>query len=274
MNKQQSILPIGVFDSGIGGISVLAEMVQCLPGEKYLYLADSANAPYGTKDRDSVRDLSLKAARILLSRGIKALVVACNTATSAAINEIRQEFEIPVIGMEPALKPAVEMSDNGCIVVMATPLTLKQEKFNSLYQRFNLDASIMPLPCDGLVELIESEAGAGEVRQYLNNLFSTLPIPEITTIVLGCTHYCFIRNEISEFIGPNVQIIDGNTGTVHYLKSILQSKDLLNPLDEKKKRVAVEFFTTGDSSKIVPLCRRFLQKGLQQKDYIKKNSFS
>lgn len=262
MDNHQNTSPIGVFDSGVGGISVLAELVKNLPREKYIYLADSANAPYGTKDCEYVREISLNAAGILYDMGVKALVVACNSATSVAINNIRDQFDIPVIGMEPALKPAVEMGGSGAIVVMATPLTLKEEKFNNLFHKFNLEASIIPLPCEGLMELIESEAGMTDIVRYLKGLFQDLPVNQLSTVVLGCTHYCFIRNEISKVAGPTVKIIDGNAGTVRQLERTLSSLNLLAPLGKSKPSGQVEFLTTGDRDRIIPMCERFLQKSL------------
>lgn len=264
MNKSQSLLPIGVFDSGIGGISVLSEMLQALPDERFVYAADSANAPYGTKSCECVRSLSLDVAQTIMAGGVKALVVACNTATSVAITDIRERYTIPVIGMEPALKPAVESGKNGKIVVMATPLTLKEEKFNSLFSRFNTDDSIIPLPCGGLVELIESEDESG-IKEFLQKLWLNIPVHEVSAVVLGCTHYCFIKKDLQEVVGPEIDIVDGNAGTVRHLHRTLQSAGLLNaksandPIDKR-----VEFMTTGHDSKTIKICRRFLQKYMEQ----------
>ncbi|MHB9096067.1 MAG: glutamate racemase, partial [Eubacteriales bacterium] len=200
--------------------------------------------------------------RHAFARGIKALVVACNTATSVAINDIRGKFNIPVIGMEPALKPAVENGKTGDIVVMATPLTLKEEKFKALFSRFNTEASIIRLPCPGLVELIESETES-EIRNYLQELFSHVRITKVSSIVLGCTHYCFIKEEIAQVVGPGIRIVDGNAGTVRHLMNILQARHSLNSRPEQQNKVDVEFLTTGDISKIIPLSQRFLERALR-----------
>lgn len=265
MNKKQKLLPIGVFDSGIGGISVLSEMLRVMPNERFIYVSDSANAPYGTKSCECVRDLSLNVAKMIVDKGVKALVVACNTATSVAIVNIREKYDhLPVIGMEPAVKPAVEKGKKGNIVVMATPLTLREGKFNSLFSRFNTEASIIPLPCGGLVELIESEDAQG-VKEYLQNLWADISIAEVSSVVLGCTHYCFIKNDLQEITGPDIKIVDGNTGTVRHLKRTLKASALLNedhfvaPVNDR-----VEFFATGHDSKTIEMCQRFLQKYLQQ----------
>lgn len=264
MNKTQSILPIGVFDSGIGGISVLSEMLQALPDERFIYVADSANAPYGTKSCECVRGLSLRVTEIIAARGVKALVVACNTATSVAITDIRERYAIPVIGMEPALKPAVESGKDGKIVVMATPLTLKEEKFNSLFSRLNTDDSIIPVPCGGLAELIESEDEPG-IKEYLRKLWLNIPVHEVSAVVLGCTHYCFIKNDLQEIIGPDISIVDGNTGTVRHLHRTLQAAGLINA-QHKAGQVSerVEFISTGQDPGTIELCRKFMQKYMQE----------
>jgi len=266
MSSGRNTQPIGVFDSGIGGISVLGELIKKLPDENYIYLADSANAPYGTKDRDCVRTISVNIAKGLINKGIKALVVACNTATSVAINQIRQSVDIPVIGMEPALKPAVEAAietgNKGYIVVMATPLTLKEDKFNSLYQKFNTEASILPLPCPGLVELIESEASPEKLCQHLAELFLNIPSSEVSSVVLGCTHYCFVRTEIARTLGDSVTIFDGNEGTVRHLQNTLVSNGILSPRSDDRNETAIEFIATSNPHEMEPLCRRFLDKTL------------
>lgn len=268
MNLKQKTLPIGVFDSGVGGISVLAEIIGNLPSEDFIYLADSANAPYGTKGCECVRGLSVNAARTMMSTGIKALVVACNTATSVAIQHIRNEFDIPIIGMEPALKPAVEAGKSGDIVVMATPLTLKEEKFNRLFEKYNTEATITPLPCPGLVEMIESGAESEEIRKYLLKLYKDIELSKVSSIVLGCTHYCLIKREIRDFFGGKALIVDGNAGTARHLKKILEENKLLKDetitsgvLDRELK---VDFLTTGNTSLVIPLCQRFLQKSLNE----------
>ncbi|MDT3699745.1 MAG: glutamate racemase [Thermincola sp.] len=260
MNNEHKLLPIGVFDSGIGGISVLSDMLRTLPNERFIYAADSANAPYGTKTQAHVRELSLKVANMIVDKGVKALVVACNTATSAAITSIRERYTIPVIGMEPAVKPAVENGRKGKIVVMATPLTLKEEKFNSLFNRYSPEVPILPLPCGGLAELIEGE-DQEEIKKYLQKLWANISMSEVSSVVLGCTHYCFIKRDLQEIIGPEINIVDGNAGTVRHLVRILTDGDLLSetsivaPIEER-----VHFLATGQDSRTFELCKRFLQK--------------
>lgn len=249
--------PIGFFDSGIGGITVLAKAIKLLPGERFIYFGDSANAPYGTKEPEDVVKLSISAANFLLGKGIKALVVACNTATSVAVEHLRNTINIPVIGMEPALKPAVEMNQTGMIVVMATPLTLKEKKFKLLMEKYSLKADIVTLPCPGLVELIEAGIWEGvEIHQYLSKIFSGLNSKEISSVVLGCTHYVFIKNEIEKFFDKKVQVIDGNEGTVKQLKRVLISAGLYKekPCCDRFKEDLVEFYFSGPKDKMLRIC--------------------
>lgn len=222
-------LPVGVFDSGVGGISVLGEMLRVLPGERYIYFGDTANAPYGSKGTEEIRALSLKAAGVLLKRGIKCLVVACNTATSAAIPLLRATVPVPVVGMEPAVKPAVEMGRRGVVLVMATPLTLREDKFRSLVGRFSASAEIEPLSCPELVELIESGATEGDaIYSYLRDRLCPLTRRQVAAVVLGCTHFAFVKRQISSVIGEGTPVVDGNAGTARHLKTVLQQNRLVS----------------------------------------------
>ena len=188
MNPKEAY--IAVFDSGVGGISVLRHLVRLMPDERFLYLGDSANAPYGTRSREEVKRLTFDAAAKLQERGIKALVVACNTATSAAINELRYANPgLIVIGIEPALKLAVDHFPGGRIAVMATPMTLREQKFAALMGRCEGNCTIHKLPAPGLVELIESgKADSPETDSLLERLFGDLK-GQLDAVVLGCTHY-------------------------------------------------------------------------------------
>lgn len=250
-------LAIGVFDSGVGGISVLAELIRLLPEENFIYLGDCLNVPYGTKDVEEARRLTVAAVDFLLEKGIKALVVACNTATSAAINHLRSKLDIPVIGMEPALKPAVERDREGSIVVMATPMTLKEQKFRNLMEKYRERAEIVPLPCPGLVELIEEGKLEGEeVENLLKNLAAPLGNKRISSVVLGCTHYPLIKETIQRVFGKDMEIIDGNMGTARQLKRVLERNGLR--IEAGKGKGDLQLFTFGDESKVIPLCRLLL----------------
>ena len=218
---------IAVFDSGVGGISVLRHLVRVLPEERYLYFGDSANAPYGTKTKEEVRTLTFAAAEKLMQRGIKALVVACNTATSAAITDLRQAFpDLIVIGIEPALKLAADKFPGGKLGVMATPMTLREEKFARLMDRFADSSTIYKIPAPGLVELIESgRADSPETDALLTDLFA--PIAELDALVLGCTHYPFAANALKRVLGNKVALLDGGDGTARETKRRLAEKGML-----------------------------------------------
>ncbi|MBE7446747.1 MAG: glutamate racemase [Planctomycetia bacterium] len=258
-------LPIGVFDSGIGGISVLAEIIKALPYEEFVYFADTLHSPYGTKPEDVVRSLSIKVTEFLALMGIKSLVVACNTATSVAINEIRRKYPFPVIGMEPALKPAVGLGLTGKILVMATPLTLKSKKFNVQVQHYKDLAEIVPLPCGGLIEISEDDhSGGQEIREYLAQVFSPVNTMDISAIVLGCTHYVLIKKEIADIAGSKVVIVDGNCGTARHLRNVLQNEHLLNTAIAEKIHIPlkarVKFYASGSESEVmIRKCRQLLQ---------------
>lgn len=219
---------IGVFDSGVGGISVLQHLVRLLPEERFLYLGDSANAPYGTKTREEVRALSFAVADKLLDRGIKALVVACNTATSAAINELRQVYpNLIVVGIEPALKLAADRFPGGNLGVMATPMTLREEKFAALMQRFSDSCTIHKLPAPGLVELIEAgQADSPEADALLRSLLGAYR-GKLDALVLGCTHYPFAANAISRVLGEKTVLLDGGEGTARETRRRLAEAGLL-----------------------------------------------
>ena len=220
--------PIGVFDSGVGGISVLRHLVRELPEEEFLYFGDSANAPYGNRTTCEVRTLTLEKAEYLYSRGMKALVIACNTATSAAINALRERYpDLIVIGIEPALKVAADRYPNGHIGVMATPITLNEEKFNLQLARFP-QIQTEKIPITGLVEQIES--GVVDTQQTEQLLTPQLApyAGKLDAVVLGCTHYPFAKNTISKILGENIPLFDGGEGTARETQRRLAQADLLN----------------------------------------------
>jgi glutamate racemase len=218
---------IAVFDSGVGGISVLKHLVRQLPEERFLYYGDSANAPYGIKSKEEVRELTLAAAEMLYLRGIKALVVACNTATSAAITELRLAYpDLIVIGIEPALKLAADTYPGGKLGVMATPMTLREEKFSALMERFQYRCEIFKLPATGLVELIESgQADSEEAEAMIRRLFENYP--KLDALVLGCTHYPFAAGTIARVLGEDVALLDGGDGTARETRRRLEAAGLL-----------------------------------------------
>ena len=218
---------IAVFDSGVGGISVLKELIACMPQEKYLYFGDSANAPYGNKTTEQVKELTLSAAQMLVDRGIKALVVACNTATAAAINDLRLAYpDLIIIGIEPALKVAADRFPGGKIGVMATPVTLREEKFNHQLERFP-GVEVCTIGVPALAELIE----AGHLDDdAIEDLLRPALAPytgKLDAVVLGCTHYPFAARTIRKLLGENTTILDGGAGTAHQTRRRLEEAGLL-----------------------------------------------
>lgn len=226
MNRKEDL--IAVFDSGVGGISVLRHLVRLLPGERILYYGDSANAPYGTRSREEVEDLTFAAAEKLMQRGLKALVIACNTATSAAIAALRQRWpQLIIVGIEPALKLAVDRYPGGTIGVMATEMTLREEKFSQLLDRCARQAHVCKLPATGLVELVESGKGnSPEAEVLLSGLLGPLQ-GKLDAVVLGCTHFPFASQAISRILGPDTELLDGGEGTARETLRRLSAADLL-----------------------------------------------
>lgn len=220
-------LPIAVFDSGLGGISVLKELMALMPQEQYIYFGDSANAPYGTRTTEEVRVLTLSAAAMLYERGIKALVVACNTATAAAIEQLREEYtDIVVIGIEPALKVATDRFPRGHVGIMATQVTLREEKLEHLVCRFP-NATVERIPAPGLVELVEQgKAESPETEALLRKILAPY-IGRLDAIVLGCTHYPFVKDAVRKVLGDGVIIVDGGEGTARHTKHCLEERGWL-----------------------------------------------
>lgn len=250
--------PIGFFDSGVGGLSVMREALKIMPNENYIYFGDSKNAPYGIKSVEEVRELTFKAVEFLLNKGVKGIAVACNTATSAAVADLRKMYpDLPLVGIEPALKPAVESVNDGSILIMATPMTLKEAKFNRLMKKYEDRADIVPVPCPGLMEFIEEGKLQGEeVEQYLLDKVNTYKKGKISSIVLGCTHYPFIEPLLSRIVGEDTVIIDGGLGTAKELKRRLNEKELLTDSTEVGK---VEIINSLDKEEIINLSYRLLE---------------
>ncbi len=231
------------FDSGLGGLSVLREALRLHPEENYIYLADNANIPYGDKDTDTLRRLTVEAIENIFKKyPVKAITVACNTATSAAISDLRKIYSgVPVIGIEPALKPAAERHPGGRIGVMATMTTLRERKFRDLLARFADDALITPIPCPGLVDFVERGILDGdELKSFLEGIFKKYDAP-FDALVLGCTHYPFVKNAIKEVSGCE-DIIDGAYGTVN---NLFRRLDIKMNDDENKNKGELIFINTA-----------------------------
>ena len=242
---------IGFFDSGVGGVSVLHTARRILPNEHFLYYGDNGHAPYGPKPLEEIRRLSAESVGVLLDRGVKAVVIACNTATSAYAEILRAELKLPVIGMEPALKPAQEARHGGEILVLATQATLTLPKFQRLMKRYG--DHVIPVGGRGLVERVEAgRADSPETEAALRELLGRYVGRSIDSVVLGCTHYPFLAGAIQRMF-PEAELFDGRTGTCMRLKHLLEAGGLRS----KGTEGSVEFLTSGDASTIA-LMRRLM----------------
>nr|WP_295785782.1 glutamate racemase [Rhodoferax sp.] len=264
MSAAASASPIGVFDSGVGGLSVLRALRAELPHERYIYVADSGHAPYGERDDAHVIARSDAIARYLREQhSIKALVVACNTATAAAIKLMRQDHaDLPIVGIEPALKPAAASSKTGVVGVMATRSTLQSEKFQTLLASLNGKARFVLQACDGLVDAIEREdaiqkgAACSDYTRAMGRFGSSEG--EIDTLVLGCTHYPFVELELRRAIGDTVVLMEGGAPVARQTRRLLADKQLLAE-PEALADGSTLFFTTGKAEMLANAARRWLR---------------
>lgn len=233
---------IAFFDSGIGGLTVMKKALELMPGEGYIYYADTKNVPYGIKPKEDVKKFVFNAVEFLVKKDIKALVVACNTATAVVINDLREAYNFPIIGMEPAIKPAIMNNSGKKILVLATTLTLKESKLEDLISTLDKNQRIEKLGMDKLVAFAEKfDFDSEEVRSYLKETLAEINLEDYESIVLGCTHFIYYKALLEELLPDTVKIIDGNEGTVRHLMSILESRNLLeNNFGE------VEFYSSGE----------------------------
>lgn len=251
--------PIGIFDSGVGGISVLKTAFVLMPSENYIYYGDNANSPYGEKSEGEIKELSMAAGRFLFDKGVKAIVIACNTATSAAVNQMREEFNIPVISMEPAVRPALMEVKAGKVLVLATAATVSQERYLKLLERLNAGDRVVSVGCSGLVEMIEEgNTGQKELDAYFNKTFSHIKNINIDAVVIGCTHYSFIHREIKNYINrafnTDCLMFDGKEGTSHQLRRVLEKDNMLRGSKEKG---SIRFYTSGQESELTKFKKMF-----------------
>lgn len=255
-NKQS---PIAVVDSGVGGITVLRKLYKFMPNEDYIYFGDSANAPYGIKTKEEIKDLTVRACEALMKRGVKAVVIACNTATSAAAAFLREKYpDFIFIGLEPALKPAALSGENPRVLVLATPLTLREEKFDKLMARFEGKAEFIKLPAPELVRFIESgNLDSPEEIAYLEKILEPYTGGRVDAVVLGCTHFPFAERSILKILGDNVKVFEGGEGAANYCRTCLDAKGLLNA----EGREGVISFENSDENKIEISKRMFYYKG-------------
>jgi glutamate racemase len=242
---EKVFMNIGFLDSGIGGLTVLREAIKALPHENFIYYADTLHVPYGTKPKEEAKRYIFEAVSFLAEQGIKALVIACNTATIIAINDLREKYSFPIIGIEPAIKPAVEnnLDHEKRVLVLATPLALKEEKFKSLVVRVDKKNLVDVLPAPELVEFAESFMFDEKVIiPYFKEKLSSFNIKKYGTVVLGCTHFPIFSGTLRKILPYDIDIIDGSIGTINRLKSVMDELKITTNSDIKGKIV---FYASG-----------------------------
>lgn len=249
--------PIGVFDSGVGGLSVLHAIRAALPHENLLYVADSRHVPYGSKSAEYIQARSRVLSRFLLEHGAKVIVVACNTATAAAAAMLRVTFDAPVVAMEPAVKPAVAATRSGVVGVLATVGTLKSAQFAALLDRFGQGVEVVTQPCPGLPEQVEAgELDTPTTRALLEQYTAPLLARGADTIVLGCTHYPFLRPLITDIVGPEIALIDTGAAVARQLGRVLERQELLT---NSRLTGTEQFWTSADPAAAQPVFARLWQ---------------
>lgn len=233
--------PIGIFDSGIGGLTVLSKIIEILPNEKYIYYADKDNVPYGTKPKEEVKKYIKDAIKFLISKNVKAIVIACNTATSIAVKELRTTYDIPIIGIEPAAKPAVENRGGKRVLIMATPTTIKEEKLKYLLEKLDAKEYVDLVAMPELVSFAEKgDFESSEVEEYIEEQLREYELEKYSELVLGCTHFPFFRNTLSKIFPKDTQIIDGSLGVANRLKNVLEENDLIG-----NNQLEIEYYYSG-----------------------------
>jgi glutamate racemase len=258
--------PLGIFDSGIGGLTVLRAIHQLMPDEPLFYLADQAHVPYGMRSLDEVRQFSEAITHYLLDQSARLIVVACNTASAAALRYLRATFpDVPFVGMEPAVKPAAEHTRSGVVGVLATPATFQGKLYASVVERFGQGVRLLQHTCPGLVTQIENGAlHSAETRHILENALLPMLQQGIDTVVLGCTHYPFVIPLIQEITGPDVRVIDPAPAVARQAQRLLVAASLLDldfdlePYTLGKPRQLLHFTTTGDAPQMETILRELL----------------
>ncbi len=249
--------PIGIFDSGVGGLSVLRAIRTLLPQEHVLYLADQAHIPYGPRQKAEIREFAFGITAFLLAQGAKLIVVACNTASAAALHDLRARFpEVPFVGMEPAVKPAAALTRTGRVGVLATPTTFAGDLYAALVDRFAQGIEIYKDTCPGLVEEIErGELDSPATRAILEKALNPMLTENVDTIVLGCTHYPFVIPQIEAITGPEVRTIDPAPAIARQTARLLDQHGWLNPAMAQGQ---LRIFTSGDPASLNTLLPRLL----------------
>ncbi|MBE5962758.1 MAG: glutamate racemase [Lachnospiraceae bacterium] len=235
-------MKIGVFDSGIGGLSVLEYALKALPNEQFIFYADQKHVPYGEKTKEQIMGYVDEIVSFMIKQDVKAIVVACNTATSVAINEIRKKYSIPIIGMEPAVKKAIDLYGDKRVFVTATPVTVKGDKMKYLIEKVDKQHLVDLIPLPKLVRFAEQGIfDSEEVTEYLKEVFQDFNAEEYSSLVLGCTHFNYFKNSFRKVLPETVHFVDGNEGTIHQLIRKLEENDAL-----EMQEPMVTFYSSGE----------------------------
>lgn len=251
--------PIGIFDSGLGGLSVTREIRKRLPGESLVYIADSAYCPYGGRPLEEIRDRAIAVTRVLVDRGAKIIVAACNTASGAAIEALRATFDLPIVGLEPAVKPAATTTNAGRIAVLATPATLQTQRFHRLVDHFAKGVEVVKLACPGFVELVETgDLDSPEALETVREVLAPAVEAGVDRVVLGCTHYPFLSRHISTVVGEGVEILDSGAAVARQVERVLSARHLLT----RRTVGGLDFLTTGEPDVVRPVAERLWQGAL------------
>lgn len=251
--------PVGIFDSGMGGVSLLRDAVRLLPNENFIYYGDNLHAPYGDRTEEEILELTSNAADLLLEHGVKAMVLACNTATSASINVLRKKLDVPVVSIEPAIKPACTREGDGKVFMLATEATTKLARYKALLARMPEPDRVISVGCSGIVDRIEKGITDDDAFDDIfdKNLKAYFDM-KVDSVVLGCTHFPFISGAIQKYFRRHFAgdciLVDGNSATVRQLGRVLESCGLNNCVGEGR----TEFFTSGDREQLLPIFKRFL----------------
>lgn len=242
--KEGSYMKIGLFDSGIGGLTVLKKALEMFPEADYVYYSDNLHVPYGTKPKEEVFGYVEDVVKFLISQEVEAIVIACNTATSVAVKELRKRYRLPIIGMEPAVKLALDTCKTGKILATATPLALKEEKFRTLVDNVDSDHRVESLALPELVTYAEQRNfDEKELTAYFNSKFAPYDLDTFSGIVLGCTHFVYFRKLLEKILPPHMQIFDGNEGTIRHLKEcVMQVEEKETNVTRKPK---IDFYYSG-----------------------------
>ena len=251
-------MKIGIFDSGVGGITVLKEALKQLPQMDYIFYADNLHVPYGTKTKEQVLSYVNEVVEILIKEGVEAIVIACNTATSIAVNMLREKYKtIPIIGMEPAVKLAIDQTKQGRVLTTATPLTLKEEKFKNLLSKVDDNERVDALALPELVEYAEKFIFDEQIlKAYFEDKFAPYDLSQYSALVLGCTHFVYYKELLTKILPPHITVYDGNEGTIRHLKEVIGQHKQVRNMNVQH----VDFYYSGEKNKYNDVLVRYLSR--------------